>query len=139
MLCCIQVEALSEDVMPLSAEELTIARAILGMRGNFVSLGCLKANRQSLRCYTREQLIAVMEKISSPLDNSLFIGLLYTFGTTRVFFKCPPSEVTSAALSYYGLDPLVYAECYREPVIVDKNIRDPASWIEKILDKSPFK
>lgn len=123
----------------MSAEELAIARAILSMRGNFVSLGCLKANRQSLRSYTREQLIAVMEKISSPLDNALFIGLLYTFGTTRVFFKCPPSEVTLTALSYFGFDPLVYAECYQEPVIVDKNIRDPVSWIEKILDKSPFK
>lgn len=123
----------------LTAEEISVARSILSMRGQFISFGCLKANRQCLRNYTREHLIAILEKLSAPSDRALFIGLLYTFGATRIFFKCPPSEVASEALDYFGFSPLSYAECFNEPVIVDKNIRHPVAWIEKILERSPFK
>lgn len=139
--CETQVQQpVDEDGSPcLSDEEMLIARTILSMRGNFISLGCLKANRQSLRKTSREQLVSIIDKISSPSNADYFIGQLYDFGVSRIFFKCPPSSVTSKALNYYGIDLGFYVELFNAPVTVDKNIRDPVCWVQRVQERSPFK
>lgn len=131
-------KGLLHDDPGLSLEELAIARTVLSMRGNFISLGCLKANRQSLRKTSREQLVAVLEKVSTPRNPLYFIGELSDLGVSRIFFKCPPSLVAMQAFSYYQLDPRLYNGLFHAPVSVDKNIKNPAYWIQRIQEKSPF-
>ena len=89
---------------------------------------------------SRECLIGLMQRVSAPRPGSAyFIGELFDFGVSRIFYKAPPGVATPAALRLYRFDEGEYGECFARPVTVDKNIRDPATWIQRVRDRSPFR
>ena len=122
----------------LTEEERWIAMSLLSIPGSFINVGSVKAVKNGLRRFPKDELWNVFLKMAVKRDNEFFIGLLCNDGATNIFYKSPPSMVKNQALEYYGTDFTTYNDLYFKPVRTSNCILNPEEWIRKMSSKSPF-
>ena len=101
-----------------------VAHYILGIEGCFVMTRVVRRRYQR---YSSQQIRGIMQKMMRPPGDPLYVGQLkYLPKQVQVFYKCPPKDITDAALKHYNLTREKYTAKYFESARPSKS--GPFDW-----------
>ena len=103
---------------------MNIATSILRTDGSFATVRVIRRKNQR---FTAEQIIHVMNMMTNPQGNAMYVGEYHQLKKKiHVFYKCPPDTIKPKALQGYSMTWDTYNEQYFKSARPHKN--GPIDW-----------